>query len=86
MAFVFGKPMLDEDALEAAGICARTLHKWYMTMSKVGSENELSMTFTDDALFRIGEGRNNNALVVKDLFDLFNFGPMDIALVKFYEL
>jgi hypothetical protein len=44
------------------------------------------MTFTDDALVRTGDGPNNNALNVKDLFDLFNFRPMDIALVKFYEL
>ncbi|PUZ45799.1 hypothetical protein GQ55_8G253800 [Panicum hallii var. hallii] len=87
MPFEFGKPMLDDRALEDAGICARTLHKWYLTMcSKGKKENQLSMTFTDKALLRTGDGTNNNALAVKDLFDLFKFLPMDIALVKFYEL
>jgi hypothetical protein len=87
MPFEFGKPMLGDRALEEAGICARTLHKWYLTMcSKGRSKDQLSMTFTDDALVRTGDGPNNNALNVKDLFDLFNFRPMDIALVKFYEL
>jgi hypothetical protein len=87
MPFEFGKPMLGDRELEEAGICARTLHKWYLTMcSKGRSEGQLSMTFTDDALVRAGDGPNNNALDVRDLFDLFNFRPMEIALVKFYEL
>ena len=86
MPFVFGDRMLDDAALEEAGICARTLHKWYLTMVKQGRrEGQLSMTFTDEFL-RTGPGPNINTLDIKDIFDLLNFHPMEIVLVKSYEL